>query len=122
MPHLDGERCVVCTAHEAREWHPRARRHEVIFAGVNVEHRMNDPSEVDLLAAEREAATDETIFLIKPLYELAQSLGSLIRTVKDPAFHAHKILEPALSLVPLHHIHVFLLCQSKRHQRQENAV
>lgn len=94
----------------------------MVVAAVDVQHRLRDPAQVDASSPEFDAAVDQAIFLEEPAHELAERRAGLVRAVEDPFLHAHEVLDLPRVLQRVDEVHVLLLQETERHERDEGRI
>src|SRR3990172_11884078 len=90
----------------------------MVGSGIDNQYRYSDISQVDNLITDFYRPFDQSVVLVKLPCKFPECLTGLIRTIKDPLLHAHKILCLFFIIQKIDQIHIFLSNQAKWFERQ----
>src|SRR3990172_4804991 len=80
----------------------------MVGSGIDNQYRYSDISQVDNLITDFYRPFDQSVVLVKLPCKFPECLTGLIRTIKDPLLHAHKILCLFFIIQKIDQIHIFL--------------
>src|SRR5882672_2201645 len=116
------ERRVVLAPDQPLKRFGSVPRHQVIFTADQIQQRQLQTSQIHPAAGDFKLVPREAVLLIKPGHELLKSGSGLVGTVEYPPLDSHEVVDLRLIRASEQQVHVFLVAQAERHQRQEQLI
>ena len=93
----------------------------VVFT-EKIQKRHGQLFQIHTLATKKHLALNKQILLVAIFNKLAESFSGNIRTVENPAFHAHKIFHKILVVHIVHKTDIFIDHQARRIKQQKSQI